>query len=407
MVARLVIGGSNGTVVVRSLNDQRETRRFSPDKGNGVHSIEFSRDERRLLVCYDNGEMAVYDSESGELVSAQSGQSVSSLSPGEKPEVKRKAAHFAAAFFDSEGGRVFLVRASEPSDSSGVDSRDNTISLEPISLTVLDGGDLKEAIVFRGHSDLVTSGCLSPDGRYFTTGSLDGTARIWDVRGPAHIGTMIAASRLAAVGSDQRGTAELNAPTLSQDGRLILAADIKAYRRGETDEFARIIDVASGKIVSRLTPERPNDESYFKEGLGHFVSQFSPDGKRLLTVSSDQHVRIIKPGTRAEILSETPVEQWPIFKELPYTPVRVWDVATGRELFHAAGLKGTVDWASFSSDGRRILTRSTAKFSECYVQPEDGTVVSSAVHLLADPGEIVRIWDATNGQLLWAVKGTC
>ncbi|HEY2253301.1 MAG TPA: hypothetical protein VGH74_19645, partial [Planctomycetaceae bacterium] len=387
---RVAIGGTNGTVVVRSVDDPRETVRFLPRPGNGIRSIEFSRDGRRLLICTDDGAMAICDSASGEPVTAPDS----------------RVPHVRVAFFDHDGRRAFEIRAAEPSDSSAAEPRDPAHPLEPNSVAVLDAESLQQTGVFRGHSEQVTAGCLSPDGRYFTTGSLDGTARLWDVRGPADIGTVIAATRAAAARADQPTTrfAAQAAPTLSQDGRLMLAAEVDAYRRGKVDELARIIDVATGEVVSRLMPDQPQDEPFFKEGLGGLISQFSPDGKRLLTVSSDQHVRIIKPGTPAEILGGTPAEKWPILKELPFTPVRVWDVATGRELFHVLGLKCAVDWASFSPDGRRILTRSTRGESYCYVRPEDGQVVSSGGYPVADPGEFIRIWDAANGKLLWTVS---
>src|SRR5262249_49116644 len=128
----------------------------------------------------------------------------------------------------------------------------------------------------------------------------------------------------------------------------------------------------------------------------------SPDGRRLLTVSSDQHVLIVKPDKPAEEQFSTPVEEWPISERLPFTPVRVWDVATGRELFHAVGLTRAVDWASFSPDGRRILTRSTAMENYCYVRQQDGKVVSSGRHPVTETrAAFVHIWDAANGKLLW------
>jgi WD40 repeat protein len=267
---------------------------------------------------------------------------------------------------------------------------------------------MQEVGVFRGHSDEVRAGCLSPDGRHFATASLDGTARLWDVRGPAPVGKTIAAPRTVFVRPEQQTPrfTERDAPTLSPAGRLFVAANIDAWRRGEADDFARITDVTSGEIVSRLAPHNPGNSPFFKAGLsGSFAAQFSPDGKRLLTVSSDCHVRIIKPDTPSTRLFTTAVEEWPISEELPFTPVRVWDVATGRELFHASGLKRTVDWASFSPDGQRILTRSTSGESYCYVQPEDGKVVSSGTHRVTDPGAaFVHVWDAADGKLLWTVR---
>src|SRR5262249_23494071 len=159
------------------------------------------------------------------------------------------------------------------------------------------------------------------------------------------------------------------------------------------------IDTQTGAVVSRLTPDNPNNEPFFNEGLGEFaVIQFSPDSQRLLTASFDRHVRVIQADFPASKLGSTPVEQWPISKELPFTPLRVWDVHGGRELFRVTGMRSEVNRASFSPDGRRILARSNSFENYCYVHPADGMVMASGGHRVADPnGAFIHIWDAANG----------
>jgi WD40 repeat protein len=370
--------------------------------------LELSRDGQRILIGFDDDALAVYDCESGKQIGGL-GDPVYSFLPTVVPRVTGAAApRVRGVFFDADSRRVFVVRGGEASAASGVETGDGPGSIETGAVAILAAATMQELGVFRGHSEEVTAGCLSPDGRHFATASLDGTVRVWDVRGPAPVGTTIAAPRTVFIRPEQQtpGFAERDAPTLSPDGRLFVAANIDAWRRGEADDFARIVDVASGEIVSRLAPRNASNSPFFKAGLsGSFVAQFSPDGKRLLTVSSDSHVRIIKPDTPATTLSSTATDQWPISEELPFTPVRVWDVTTGRELFHAAGLKCAVDWASFSPDGRRILTRSTSGENYCYVQPEDGKVVASGGHRVADPGAVfIHVWDAASGKLLLTVR---
>jgi WD40 repeat protein len=169
--------------------------------------------------------------------------------------------------------------------------------------------------------------------------------------------------------------------------------------------IASIIDVSSGKQIATLVPTPPVESPFFKQGLGGLLAQFTPDGKRLLTVSSDQRVRIIKPGTTGETLFTTSSDKWPIQEELPFAPVRVWDVGTGRELFALSGLKYEVDWAALSADGTRILTRSSPRERYCYVQPEDGKVVSSGHHFVSDPQvPRVHVWDSADGRLLFTIR---
>jgi len=75
---------------------------------------------------------------------------------------------------------------------------------------------------------------------------------------------------------------------------------------------------------------------------------FSPDGKRLASVSSDQ-------------------------------TVKVWDAATGQELFTLKGHTGTVHTVAFSPDGTRLASASDDK--------------------------TVKVWDARTGQEVLTLKG--
>ena len=227
------------------------------------------------------------------------------------------------------------------------------------------------------------------------------------MRGPTPCGTTIEATRAASVRHDQESTrlAAFYAPTLSQDGRLILAADAAAYRRGESNEFARIIDVATGEVVSTLTPHRPNDEPFLKAGVGELVvAQLSPDGKRLLTVFSDRR----RSRSQARYDSRRPGGDGPgtvadFQGAAVHTRSRVGRRHRARPVpCDRTEIRGGL--GSFSPDGLRILTRSTRGESYCYVQPEDGQVVSTRAHRMADPDVFVRIWDAANGKLLWTVK---
>jgi len=38
--------------------------------------------------------------------------------------------------------------------------------------------------VLRGHENIVFAVGISPDGRWLVTGRWDGTARLWDLKGP-------------------------------------------------------------------------------------------------------------------------------------------------------------------------------------------------------------------------------
>jgi WD40 repeat protein/serine/threonine protein kinase len=372
---RIASGRRDGTVVVRAARDLKETCRFCPRKDALIRALDFSRDDSRLLLTYDDA-LAVCDSGTGDLVS----------------ETASRTSDLRLALFGDDGRQVFVVHSGEssPTPVSGPAHASNARTV-----SIVDAASFAASGALKGHAADVTAADVSPDGRQIVTASLDGTARIWDARRIPEIGTV-------------SGRAGRPAPFLNRDGRLMLSADVEAYKRGEADGIASVIDAASGKLISTLVPTPPAESAFFKQGLGGLYSaQFSQDGKRLLTLSDDRRVRVIKPGTTGETLFTTNTDKWPIQEELPFAPVRVWDVATGRALFALSGLKYTVDWAALSPDGTRILTRSRPRESYCYVQPEQGNVVSSGHHFVSDPQALpIHVWDAADGRLLFTVRDT-
>jgi WD40 repeat protein len=151
-----------------------------------------------------------------------------------------------------------------------------------------------ELIVPVGHTNAVTSVAFSPDGRYILTGSVDQTAKLWDMEG-RELATFT--EHLNAV----------NAVSFSPDGRRFLTASM--------DPVAKVWDAHSGEVA--LTLE------------GHeravFTGSFSADGKRILTGGRDQ-------------------------------TAKVWDAATGKLLFSLEDHSAAVRSSAFSPDGKYILT---------------------------------------------------
>src|SRR5262249_3854680 len=112
------------------------------------------------------------------------------------------------------------------------------------------------------------------------------------------------------------------------------------------------------------------------------IARFSPDGRHVLTVAPDVQARL--DGV-----------------DLPFTPVRLWDAATGREVLGFQGHDSAVATAEFSLDGQRVLTAETARASIYHADPQ-GTRSGGAPtreHTAA------RIWDVASGKQLGALQG--
>jgi len=190
-----------------------------------------------------------------------------------------------------------------------------------------------------GHGGQVWSAKFSPDGMRIVTASDDGTARIWAAQtghvlaeplksgGPAHTAEFSPdGSRIVTASGDKtvRIWEALGPQALAEplkDFGQILAVSPDATR------FATTLD-DDAKRCPTGSPKGRRDRSGHcgsNEDSGVVLSaNFSPDGKRIVTASTDG--------------------------------VRVWDAQAGRPLTAPLRHAGVVRWAQFSSDGKRIVT---------------------------------------------------
>jgi WD40 repeat protein len=129
----------------------------------------------------------------------------------------------------------------------------------------------------------------------------------------------------------------VHAAVFSPDGKMILT--------GSSDKMARLWNVATGKLIGTPFPH---------PGAVYAVA-FSPDGKILLTGSADRTARL-------------------------------WDAATGKPLGSPLPHLGAVNAVAFSPDGKMILTGS-------------GWMLPGKAGDDPAKGE-ARLWDAATGKLL-------
>jgi WD40 repeat protein len=146
----------------------------------------------------------------------------------------------------------------------------------------------------------------------------------------------------SAIIESQRLAAQANIVLQQSNGKPEVAVllGIRALRTGYTDQA----DSTLLQALSRLSGEK------VLTGHSNLVVSvaFSPDGKTILTGSTDETARL-------------------------------WDAVTGQTLFTLTGHSGWVNSVAFSPDGKLVATGSDDK--------------------------TVRLWDATNGQLLTTLSG--
>jgi len=244
------------------------------------------------------------------------------------------------------GGRLFTVDISPKGTLVATAGLDGTVAL--IDTTT---GSLRS---LRGHDDQILSAVFSADGRQLATGSLDKTARVWDV----------ASGRLLRVLEGH--TSAVHGVSFSPDG-LLLAA-------GGYDHSVRVwnLDTGQQRLVLRG-----------HEGAVRGVS-FSPDGTAIASGAADKTVRLwlVRDGSERAVLrghareiygvAFSPDSQRLASGSYDHT-VRVWDLQRLGSAKVLRGHTGGVAAVRFSPNGA-VLASSSA----------DGSV---------------HLWDLPTGQL--------
>jgi WD40 repeat protein len=271
--------------------------------------------------------------------------------------------------------------------NQGSDGSRVLVSPEERVIHLRDAAGAQEIATFRGHEDVVTAADFRPDGLQVATASLDGTLRLWSAVAGGDYATVLQGHASAAVIAQ-----------FSPDGKRVLSAwglnqDVIGATGG--DRAARLFDVADGRCLAVLEGLQSLNPPLLREQLlgGVDGAQFSPDGQRLLTVAKDRRARVFQ--REGENKGARDADALPgIDAKLPFTPVRLWDAATGKELPALQGFTAGVRTAEFSPDGRHVLTVSDHTATYCLLA--DGKSFGGGSQRGTD--HAVRIWDAKTGE---------
>jgi WD40 repeat protein len=304
----LISAGIDGRAIIWDATARRRIHLLASPIGLSrlTVAVAFSSDSRTAAVSFDIGRagaVLVWDGVTGESVSLAR---------------------------DGTDTRVFSLAFSSDGRTLAVGERGET--------TLWDTTSHKQVATFAGGGHIDAVAFLDEDRTLVTAGS-DGMLRLWDV-------------------ATKKATSEINASVAP-------IYSVALSPNGET------LATASADSTIRLWGTTTWQETGWLKGHTSEVYglDFSADGTVLASASKDRTVKLWEPSARPD--SDTLIGHNGLVDGLVFTPdskrvitaafgspaVKMWDVATGRDLSDALGDVSTISWAGglgLAPDGRTL-----------------------------------------------------
>jgi WD40 repeat protein len=350
----------------------------------------FSPDGRRVVMNFDRATPAVWNAERGEFLFhlgqglaqhglfSPDGQRI--LTYGRNPFGPDFWQAQAPALWDAATGKELgLLKGhagAVDAAAFSADGRRIVTASEDKTARIWDTERAQEVAVLKGHDGTVTAAAFSPNGRQVLTGSADRTARIWDIASPGY-GLVL-----------KSGGDAITCAAFDPHGRRILTGGHDGNLRAWDGTTGKSEAVWKGSASWGILPEPGRRAEPIR------CVMFGSGGGRALSVAAEMHkyrpkFGLLNPGNKQLV-------------ESPFLPVRVWDADSGKELLALRGLTSGVLLASFSPDGRQLLTLPAGDDFAVDIGPLG---LSTNQRWLRTKDRSVRLWDAATGRQLCTLHG--
>jgi WD40 repeat protein len=377
----------------------REMRTFNGRAGGSITAVAFSPDGRRAISGgYLNQPIKLWDVATGKIVRTfqSNGQTVNSVAfvPND---------HWILAGYEDESGGVALKLfdtrdGKKVRDFHGIQTAVTSVAFSPDARWLVSGSEdrmlklweLPTGRMVRSldeHKKGVTSVAFSPDARWIASSSHDVTVKLWDVStgrvshtfpgatwGESPVAFSPNSKFLIAGNSDPEGKVQrlklwdlatrrevhsfeppLSSIAFSPDGQFLLGG-------GFFHKWLHLWEVGTGREVRRFIEKGRNYDLDVMSPVA-----YSPNGQlvlgtrlgdlKLFDTNTGNLVRTLETGTREWVKSVafSPDGRWLLAGGDDHV-LRLWEVATGREVLTLLGHFAGVTSVAFSQNGNLAVS---------------------------------------------------
>ena len=358
----LASGGVDGEIILWDLDTGKPQREPLPTHAGSINDLAFSQDGHTLVSANNDGAVILWaiDLQLGESL-PRLDQRIWSLAFNpvaiDQPQLISGGEDGTIIFWDITSGQSVgqqIMGHSEHVNSVAVSpigrilasgSDDQTVRLWDIST-----GDLLTAPLL-GHTDNVLNVAFNPNGQILASTSRDDTIILWDM------------STFQPIGEPLTGhTDDVLEAAFSFDGKILASAS--------WDGSIILWDVGTQKAIGKpLTEHEGAVVSVAASPIEPILASAGRDGKIILwDISTGQSVKTLfqeSPGTvwrvtfspDGKTLASAGCAQLTARGNCEHGEIRLWDVATGRQMGQSFVGHQDVAWAiTFSPDGKKLAS---------------------------------------------------